>query len=239
MRLQNLTRIYRLGDEEIIALNNVSLGVDDGEYLVIMGPSGSGKSTALNLIGGLDFPSHGKIIYQGHPLSKMNGSQLASYRTFEVGYIFQAFNLIESLNAFDNVRIPLILANVPKERQKKRVEHLLEIVGLSDRAEHKPRELSGGQKQRVAIARALANKPRLLLADEPTGNLDLRTGLKIMSLLDSINQMGVTVVNCTHDIRLIDAADRITWLRDGKVETIQKKIFVQITSEDIKTPLTA
>ncbi|MHA2231688.1 MAG: ABC transporter ATP-binding protein [Candidatus Hodarchaeales archaeon] len=235
LKLQNVVKNYRLGNEEIHALNDVSLDVLAGEYLVIMGPSGSGKSTALNLVGALDQPTSGEIYFEDFSLSKMKGSQRASYRSFEVGYIFQAFNLIESLSAIDNVRIPLVLAGLPREQQKRRATNFLELVGLADRVQHKPSELSGGQKQRVAIARALANRPRLLLADEPTGNLDLQTGFKIVELLRSINEeTGVTVLNSTHDLRLIDAADRICWLRDGRIEKIQEKIDVQLTSDDIR-----
>jgi len=210
------------------------LEVREEEYLVIMGPSGSGKSTMLNLIGALDKPTSGEIHFHNTKLSAMTAAQRASFRAFEVGYIFQAFNLIESLNALDNVRIPLILAGLTREQQKKRADNLLEIVGLTDRVKHKPSELSGGQKQRVAIARALANRPKLLLADEPTGNLDLSTGFKIVELLRSINEeLGVTIINSTHDIKLIDAADRICWLRDGRIENLQEKIEVELTSKDI------
>ena len=188
----------------------------------------------LNLIGALDKPTSGEIQFHNTKLSAMTAAQRASFRAFEVGYIFQAFNLIESLNALDNVRIPLILAGLTREQQKKRADNLLEIVGLTDRVKHKPSELSGGQKQRVAIARALANRPKLLLADEPTGNLDLSTGFKIVELLRSINEeLGVTIINSTHDIKLIDAADRICWLRDGRIENQQEKIEVELTSKDI------
>ncbi|MHA2272744.1 MAG: ABC transporter ATP-binding protein [Candidatus Hodarchaeales archaeon] len=222
--MENVSKCYWVGNEQIHALSDVSLSVETGEYLIFMGPSGSGKTTALNLVGTLDHPSSGEIYFEVASLTKMTRSQRASYRTFDVGHIFQTFNLIESLNSLENVRIPLILGGLSREKQRERALEVLELVGLSDRLHHKPRELSGGQKQRVAIARALANQPRLLLADEPTGNLDLQTGLKIVDLLRSINkETGVTILNSTHDLRMIETADRICWLRGGQVETIQEK----------------
>lgn len=235
IKLENVSKRYWVGNEQIYALSDVSLSVETGEYLIFMGPSGSGKTTALNLVGTLDQPSSGEIYFESFSLTKMTRSQRASYRTFEVGHIFQTFNLIESLNSLENVRIPLILAGLSREKQKERAIDVLELVGLSDRIYHKPRELSGGQKQRVAIARALANQPRLLLADEPTGNLDLQTGLKIVDLLRSINEeTGVTILNSTHDLRMIEAADRICWLRGGQVENIQEKAKAQVLSDNTK-----
>ncbi|MCD6485571.1 MAG: ABC transporter ATP-binding protein [Candidatus Odinarchaeota archaeon] len=225
----NLHKYYTLGGETVKALNGISLKVRRGEYLSIMGPSGAGKTTLFNMIGALDTPTKGAVYLDGTDLSKLKGTQLAWVRTHKIGYIFQTFNLIEYLTAIENVMLPMIFAGVSKSEREKRAKELLEKVGLGDRLYHKPSELSGGQQQRVAIARALANNPSIILADEPTGNLDLKTGLNIVNLLKKLNEeQGVTVIVATHDLKMLDVSDRIAWLRDGQIERIEEKAEVVV-----------
>ncbi|MHA2155677.1 MAG: ABC transporter ATP-binding protein [Candidatus Hodarchaeales archaeon] len=237
IRMENVVRTYQMGTQKVKALDGISISIPRGEFHVIMGPSGSGKTTFLNMVGALDVPSKGEVYFEGVPLSKMTQKQLASLRSYKIGFIFQTFNLVPVITALENVALPLIFQKYPRKERKKRAEEMLERVGLSDRMNHTPDELSGGQQQRVAIARALAGKPSLVLADEPTGNLDLKTGFSIVELLREIShETGVTVINSTHDLKLIDIADRISWLRDGTITRTQKRIDVSISSEDVTIP---
>ncbi len=235
IRMDNVYKTYKLGDEEVHALDGISIDIPRGEFHVIMGPSGSGKTTFLNMVGALDIPTKGEVYFENVALSSLTNKQLASLRSYKIGFIFQTFNLVPVITALENVQLPLVFQGYPREKRKKRAEEILERVGLGDRMHHTPDELSGGQQQRVAIARALAGKPSLILADEPTGNLDLKTGFQIVELLRELSQeTGVTVVNSTHDLKLIDIADRISWLRDGKISRTQNKLDVSITAADVK-----
>ncbi len=235
IRMDNVYKTYKLGDEEVHALHGISMDIPRGEFHVIMGPSGSGKTTFLNMVGALDIPTKGEVYFENVALSSLTDKQLASLRSYKIGFIFQTFNLVPVITALENVQLPLVFQGYPREKRKKRAEEILERVGLGDRMHHTPDELSGGQQQRVAIARALAGKPSLILADEPTGNLDLKTGFQIVELLRELSQeTGVTVVNSTHDLKLIDIADRISWLRDGEISRTQNKLDVSITAEDVK-----
>jgi putative ABC transport system ATP-binding protein len=214
----DLWKTYVMGSEEIHALRGVSLGIDRGEYVAIMGPSGSGKSTLMNLIGCLDTPSKGTYSLNGKQVSQMNDDELARIRNEEIGFVFQTFNLLPRATALHNVELPLIYAGVPAKTRLERATLALQRVELGDRVQHKPNELSGGQRQRVAIARALVNNPSILLADEPTGNLDSKTGLEIMSFFDRLHQAGNTIVLVTHEAEIAAFAHRTIYLRDGKVE---------------------
>lgn len=237
IKMENVNKTYFMGDEKIKALDNVNLSIQEGEYHVIMGPSGSGKSTFLNLVGALDIPTDGEIYFEDVPLSNFNKKQLASLRAYKIGFIFQSFNLVPVITALENVMLPLIFQKFTKKDRIKRGKEILEKVGLGDRLDHTPDELSGGQQQRVAIARALAGNPKLILADEPTANLDLTTGLEIVELLKKLNkETGVTIINSTHDLKLIDIADRISWIRDGSIIRTQKRIDVTIYEDDITIP---
>ncbi|MFW9993126.1 MAG: ABC transporter ATP-binding protein [Candidatus Odinarchaeota archaeon] len=237
VRVENLHKYYIIGDQTIKALNGINLAVKKGEYLVIMGPSGSGKTTLLNIVGALDVPNKGECYIDGIPLSSLTRKELSSIRVYKIGFVFQTFNLIDTLSALDNVSFPLVLAGKSHEEIKRRAKEVLEMVGLGDRTHHRPPELSGGQRQRVAIGRAIANEPSLILADEPTANLDLRTGIQIVNLLRMLNkETGVTVINTTHDLKLMDIADRISWLRDGEITRDQERIIVELTGEDVEIP---
>ena len=237
IQLDNVVKTYQMGNQEVKALNGISLSIPRGEFHVIMGPSGSGKTTFLNMVGALDVPSEGEVYFEGIPLSNMTQKQLASLRAYKIGFIFQTFNLVPVITALENVTLPLIFQKYPRKERRKRAVEILKRVGLGDRMNHTPDELSGGQQQRVAIARALAGEPSLVLADEPTGNLDLKTGFSIVELLRQIShETGVTVINSTHDLKLIDIADRISWLRDGVITRTQKRIDVEISSEDVSIP---
>ncbi len=232
--VKNLHKIYVLKGEKVHALKGINLDLYRGEYFSLMGPSGSGKTTFFNMVGAIDKPTKGKVILEGIDLSTLTPGQLAWMRCHRIGYIFQTFNLIEPLTALDNVELPMIFAGIPKEKRIERAKKLLELVGLGDRLHHRPDELSGGQQQRVAIARALANEPAIILADEPTGNLDLRTGLQITRLLKRVSiEKQVTVLCATHDLKMIDISDRIAWLRDGIIERLEKREELLITPEDI------
>jgi putative ABC transport system ATP-binding protein len=219
LNISGLSRIYQKGQVEIPALKDVSFSVDEGSYLSIVGKSGSGKSTLLNLLGGLDTPTEGKIEVNGDDLAGMNRYQLAMHRRNMVGMIFQSFNLIQNRTALDNIILPLIFAGIPRKHRKERAGKLLEQVGLAGRMNHFPSELSGGEAQRVAIARALANNPRIILADEPTGNLDSSTSEEIIDLLVSLNKDdGLTILMVTHDRETADqVSDRIITLKDGGI----------------------
>ncbi len=217
IELTDITKTYRMGDLDITVLAGVSLNVKQGEIIAIMGPSGSGKSTLMNVIGCLDRPTSGTYHFENREISTMNDDELASVRNVKIGFVFQTFNLLPRYTALKNVEVPLIYSGVPSRMRRERAVPLLEKVGLKDRMEHKPTELSGGQQQRVAIARALVNNPPLLLADEPTGNLDSRSGEDILNILTGLNQQGVTIIIVTHDQSVAAKCKRIIGLKDGQI----------------------
>ncbi|MDX2442324.1 MAG: ABC transporter ATP-binding protein [Bacteroidales bacterium] len=219
IEIKNIIKNYYVGTVVVKALRSVSVDIDRNEYVAIMGASGSGKSTLLNLLGCLDTPTEGSYILNGNDVSKMEDNQLAEIRNSEIGFIFQTFNLLPRYNALENVTLPLIYAGKPKSARVKRATEVLDSVGLGDRMDHKPNELSGGQRQRVAVARALVNKPSIILADEPTGNLDSKTSKDIMDLLDDIHELGNTVIVVTHEEDIALRAKRIIRLMDGEVES--------------------
>ncbi|HEV2327312.1 MAG TPA: ABC transporter ATP-binding protein [Verrucomicrobiae bacterium] len=221
IRLQNISRRYQMGAEIVHALRGVSLEIARGEYVAIMGPSGSGKSTLMNLIGCLDTPTEGSYELNGSYVSEMDDNDLAEIRNREIGFVFQTFNLLPRANALRNVELPLVYAGIPAEERKKTALDALTQVGLADRIHHKPNELSGGQRQRVAIARALVNSPAILLADEPTGNLDSKTGDEIMRLFEQLSRKGNTIIVVTHEEDIANRARRIIRLRDGLVASDQ------------------
>ena len=215
---RDLWKTYRMGSEEIHALRGVSMQIERGEYVAIMGPSGSGKSTLMNLIGCLDTPSQGSYLLNGHQVREMEDDELARIRNEEIGFVFQTFNLLPRATALHNVELPLVYGGVPGPARRARALEALGRVELSDRVTHKPNELSGGQRQRVAIARALVNNPSILLADEPTGNLDSKTGLEIMTLFERLHATGNTIVLITHESEVAEYAHRAIHLRDGQIE---------------------
>ena len=215
--LKNIFKIYNVGGEEVRALDGIDLDILENEYLAIMGPSGSGKSTLMNIIGCLDTPTSGIYEFEGEMVQVMDDSQLASIRNRKIGFVFQTFNLLPKATAQHNVEIPLVYANIQKKDRTKMATDALESVGLSDRLHHKPNELSGGQRQRVAIARALVNKPSIILADEPTGNLDSKSGSEIMTILDDLHKNGNTIILVTHEDDVAQHAHRIIRLFDGKI----------------------
>lgn len=219
IRLEDIRRIYRVGNQEVRALDGVSLSVSKNEYVAIMGPSGSGKSTLMNILGCLDSPSSGHYILNGVDVSEMEDGELADVRNREIGFVFQSFNLLPRYNALENVALPMVYAGVPARERMERAAAALESVALSERMDHKPNELSGGQKQRVALARALINDPSIILADEPTGNLDTHTSIEIMRLFEEIHSRGNTVIVVTHEEDIAAYARRIIRLRDGRVES--------------------
>jgi putative ABC transport system ATP-binding protein len=217
IEITDLVKVYDMGATQVRALDGVSLNVERGEYIAIMGPSGSGKSTLMNLIGCLDTPTSGSYRLNGQSVNELDDNALAHIRNKEIGFVFQTFNLLPRTSALENVEVPLIYAGVSRHDRHLRARTTLETVGLADRAHHQPSELSGGQRQRVAIARALVNSPSLLLADEPTGNLDSRTGAEIMQLFDELNARGNTIVLVTHEEDIAAHAHRFVRLRDGQV----------------------
>jgi len=217
--IQDIRKVYVMGTSEVNALAGVSLSIRSGEYLAVMGPSGSGKSTLMNVIGCLDTPTSGSYKLRGTEIRDRDDDELARIRNQEIGFVFQTFNLLPRADALHNVELPLIYSGTPATERRERAKAMLAMVGLGDRTHHRPNELSGGQRQRVAIARALVNNPSLVLADEPTGNLDSRTGLEILALMDEINAKGNTVVLVTHEEDVAVRAHRIVRLRDGKIES--------------------
>lgn len=228
---EDLAKYYVMGEVTVKALDGVSVKIKRGEYLSVMGPSGSGKTTFFNMVGGLDRPTRGKIYIDEVDIAKLDAYELAWLRCRKIGYIFQSYNLIPVLTALENVTLPMIFAGVGREERTRRGIEILTRVGLGDRLNHKPAELSGGQQQRVAIARALANNPVIVLADEPTGNLDLHTGLDVIGLLRTLNtEKGVTIITATHDLKMIDVSDRIFWVRDGKIDRIETRAEVSVGS---------
>ncbi len=229
VEIDNVYKEYTLGKVKIHALQGVSFKIKREEYVSIMGPSGSGKSTIFNAIGGLDTVTSGEIFIDQVDIAELDAYELAWLRNRKIGYIFQTFNLLLAFSAQENIEIPMVFAGVPREDRKKKSKEILKMVGLEDRAKNKPGQLSGGQQQRVAIARALANDPAIILADEPTANLDLATGLEIIGLLKRLNEeQGTTIVSATHDLKMISISDRIIWIRDGKVDRIEDRADIQV-----------
>jgi len=218
INIEHIAKIYQVGSEEVHALADVSLKIDKNEYVAIMGPSGSGKSTLMNILGCLDTPSKGLYDFSGENVSQMDDNELASIRNRQIGFVFQTFNLLARSDALHNVELPLIYAGISGHERRERAEDALEKVGLADRMTHKPNELSGGQRQRVAVARALVTNPSIILADEPTGNLDTKTGADIMQLFHEIHEAGNTIILVTHEEYIAEHAKRIIRLRDGLIE---------------------
>ncbi|MDE3259575.1 MAG: ABC transporter ATP-binding protein [Gemmatimonadota bacterium] len=229
VRTQDVKKVYEMGDVRVSALKGVDIEIEQGEYISIMGPSGSGKTTLFNMVGGLDKPSDGKVYIDDVDVAQLDAYELAWLRCRKIGYIFQTFNLIPVMTALENVTLPMVFAGLTSDEARDKGVELLNKVGLGDRVSHKPFELSGGQQQRVAVARAFANDPALILADEPTGNLDLRTGTEIIELLRQMNKdSGVTVVSATHDHKMLSVSDRVVWVRDGRVDRVVNRDELKI-----------
>ena len=222
--VKNISKVYVMGQEKVHALRDVSLDIRRGEYLSIMGPSGSGKSTFFNMVGGLDTPSTGEVFVEGHKLANLNSPQLAWFRCHKIGFIFQSFNLIPTMTALENVAIARIFYGREPQLARGDAAEMLEQVGLGHRLDHLPSEVSGGQQQRIAIARALVNRPAIILADEPTGNLDLHTGEEIINLLNEMKaSLGITIITATHDMKMLSASDTVIWIKDGSIERVAHK----------------
>ena len=232
VRTQQVKKTYQMGEMTVNALQGVDLEVYAGEFVAIMGPSGSGKSTLFNMVGGLDKPSEGKVYIDEVDVAQLDAYELAWLRCRKIGYIFQSFNLIPVMTALENVTLPMVFAGLTSDESRDKGMGLLAKVGLGDRHSHKPYELSGGQQQRVAVARALANDPAVILADEPTGNLDLRTGTEIIELLKDMNESsGVTVISATHDHKMLSVSDRVVWILDGRIDRIalREDLDIEVT----------
>ena len=223
IKIRQITRDFFLGQEVVKVLKGIDLDIEKGEYVAFMGPSGSGKSTLMNILGCLDTPTSGQYILNGKDVSQMSDDELAEIRNKEIGFVFQTFNLLPRTTALENVALPMIYAGASRTQRKERAEKVLADVGLSDRMDHKPNQLSGGQRQRVAVGRALVNNPSIILADEPTGNLDSKTSVEIMNLFDEIHNSGNTVILVTHEEEIARHAHRIIRLRDGMVESDERK----------------
>jgi len=231
---KGVKRRYMMGEEEVWALAGVDLDIARGEYVSIMGPSGSGKSTLFNMIGGLDRPTEGTVLMDGHDVRKMDARQIAYLRCHKVGFIFQTFNLVQVMTAEQNVMLPLTFSGASDEEASRRARELLAMVGLGERYDHRPEQLSGGQQQRVAIARAMANDPDIVLADEPTGNLDLKTGEEIINMLARFKrESGKTIISATHDHKMLAASDRVVYLVDGKITDIKTRDELDISEGTI------
>ncbi|MBU0678985.1 MAG: ABC transporter ATP-binding protein [Verrucomicrobia bacterium] len=229
IKVEGVNKVFDLGKIKVHALKDMNLEIFRGEYLSIMGPSGSGKSTLFNMIGALDLPTSGKVTVAGVSLGDLSSRELAYFRGKHIGYVFQSFNLLPAYNAIDNVAMPLIFGGWTQDRAEARSKEILTKVGLGDRMTHRPDELSGGQQQRVAIARALANEPAIVLADEPTGNLDLHTGEEIIQLLSGLSkELGVTVISATHDHKMLATSDRILWIKDGQKDRLERREDIKI-----------
>ena len=236
VRVTDVYKSFQLGKVEVKALQGINLKIPRGYYISIMGPSGSGKSTLFNMIGGLDKPSSGKVFIDEVDIAQLDAYELAWLRCRKIGYIFQTFNIIQVMTALENITLPMIFAGMHNDAAVEKGLQLLELVGLGDRYNHKPFELSGGQQQRVAIARALANDPAIILADEPTGNLDLTTGEEIISLLKRLSEeREVTVISATHDFKMLNVSDQVVWIRDGTVDKIENREELSISIGKIDT----
>jgi putative ABC transport system ATP-binding protein len=234
VRVSGVTKIFKLRRHDVEALRGIDLEIHTGEYLSIMGPSGSGKSTLFNMIGGLDKPSSGKVFIDEVDIAQLDAYELAWLRCRKIGYIFQTFNLIQVMTALENVTLPMIFAGMHNDAAVEKGLELLGVVGLGDRFQHKPFELSGGQQQRVAIARAMANDPAIILADEPTGNLDLTTGEEIIELLKRLSEENnVTVISATHDFKMLSVSDRVVWIRDGRIDKVEAREQLSISVGEI------
>jgi putative ABC transport system ATP-binding protein len=225
IELKDVAKYYYMGENVVKALDGVNIKIEEGDFVAIMGPSGSGKSTGMNLTGSLDLATHGEIYLDGQDIEHLSESELAQIRGGKIGFIFQSFNLIPNLTALENVMLPMLFQGIDKEDREKRAEELLKMVDLGERMDHYPNQLSGGQQQRVAIARSLANNPDIILADEPTGNLDSKSGAKVIEFLTDLNNKGKTIIIVTHDPKIAEEhAKTIYWLKDGKIEKLTKKI---------------
>lgn len=230
VRVSNVTKDFIMGKSTVHVLKGIDLEIKTGEYISIMGPSGSGKTTLFNMIGGLDKPSAGSIFIDEIDISQLDAYELAWLRCRKIGYIFQTFNIIQVMTALENVTLPMIFAGIEDDAARDKGMELLDIVGLKTRFQHKPFELSGGQQQRVAVARALANDPAIILADEPTGNLDLTTGEEIIKLLKLLSrEKGVTIISATHDLKMLNVSDRVIWVSDGRVDKIENREELSIS----------
>lgn len=234
VRLSDVTKVFKMGGNVVEALKGVDLAVKAGEYLSIMGPSGSGKSTLFNMIGALDKPTTGRVFIDEVDVAQLDAYELAWLRCRKIGYIFQTFNLIQVMTAIENVTLPMVFAGMNRDEYTEKGMELLRLVGLAERYQHKPSELSGGQQQRVAIARSLANDPAIVLADEPTGNLDLATGEEIIYLLKQLSrERGVTIISATHDIKMLNVSDRVIWIRDGRIDRIEDRDKLKISVGEV------
>lgn len=232
--VKNLFKIYKMGSQTLAALNDVSMDVFPGEYIAIMGSSGSGKSTFMNILGCLDVPTHGEYLFNGESVIEKSRQQLAHLRRDNIGFVFQSFNLLSRTTAYDNVELPLLYSNIPQSERKEKVENALISVGLENRMHNMPNMLSGGQQQRVAIARAIVNNPKMILADEPTGNLDTRTSMEIIQIFQQLNDQGITVVMVTHEDDIAQTSKRRVVFRDGKMLKSELTTGRLIASEQIK-----